>query len=73
MSSEIAQLRERLQLETASLYQGLHGYAEVAKHQIIEQKYEAVGKTFDELKQHMSEEEAANFMLHTLEQAQAAK
>ncbi len=69
MGSEVAQLRERLQLEAASLYQGLYGYAEVAKHQIIQQRLQGFGETFQQLKQHIGEEEAANFMLSTLEQA----
>jgi hypothetical protein len=69
MSSEVAQLRERLQLEAASLYQGLYGYAEVAKHEIIQQRLQSFGETFEQLKDHLGEAEAASFMLTTLEQA----
>jgi len=38
MSREVAQLKERLRLEAEAIFRGFHGYAECAKHQIIQQK-----------------------------------
>jgi hypothetical protein len=69
MSSEIARLREQLRLEASATFQGLYGYAEVAKHEIIHQRLARFGETFEQLKRHLGEEEAARFMLTTLEQA----
>jgi hypothetical protein len=70
MGSEIARLKERLQLEANAVFQGFYGFAEVARHQIIQQKLQCVGEAFEQLKQLMDEEEAAYFMLNALEQAQ---
>ncbi len=69
MSSEVARLKECLRLEAEAAFQGLYGYAEVAKHEIIQQKLERVGEVFEQLKQHMGEEEAASFMLDVMEKA----
>jgi len=66
MSSEVARLKERLRMEAEAAFEGLYGYAEVTKHQIIQHKLQRMGKTFEELKQHIGEEEAALFMLDTL-------
>lgn len=66
MSSEVAKLKERLQLEAEAAFEGLYGYAEVTKHQIIHQKLQRFGETFEELKLHMGEEEAARFMVDTM-------
>jgi hypothetical protein len=69
MCSEVARLKECLRLEAEAAFQGLYGYAEVAKHEIIHQKLERMGETFEQLKQHMDEDEAALFMLDTMNQA----
>ena len=69
MSSEIARLKECLRLEAESAFQGLYGYAEVAKHEIIHQKLERIGEMFEKLKLHMGEYEAARFMLEAMEKA----
>jgi len=69
MSSEVARLKECLRLEAESAFQGLYGYAEVTKHQIIHQRLERVGKVFEQLKQHMDEEEAASLMLDAMDRA----
>ena len=69
MSSEVAQLREQLRLEAETAFQGLYGYAEVARHEIIQQKLERVGAVFEQLKQHMGEDEAALLMIETMDNA----
>jgi hypothetical protein len=69
MCSEVARLKECLRLEAEAAFQGLYGYAEVAKHEIIQQKLERVGEFFEQLKEHLGEEDAALFMLDTMEQA----
>jgi hypothetical protein len=69
MSSEVARLKECLRLEAEAVFQGLYGYAEITKHQIIHQRLERIGMVFAQLKQHMDEEEAASCMLDAMEQA----
>jgi len=69
MCSEVARLKECLRLEAEAAFRGLYGYAEVAKHEIIQSKLERVGEAFVQLKGYIGEEEAALFMLDTMEQA----
>ncbi len=61
MSSEIAQLRERIELEIESMHQGLIGLAMVAKHQFIEARYHRLGQLEEELATHVGEVQAAQF------------
>ena len=69
MCSEVARLKECLRLEAEAAFQGLYGYAEVAKHDIIQHRLEKVGEFFVQLKVHIGEEEAASFMVDALERA----
>jgi hypothetical protein len=69
MNSEVARLKECLRMEAEAAFQGLYGYAEVAKHEVIHQKLERMGEAFEQLKRHMGEDEAALFMIDTLNQA----
>ena len=69
MCSEVARLKECLRMEAEAAFQGLYGYAEVARHEIIQEKLERFGEVFSQLKEHMGEEAAALFMLDTMEQA----
>lgn len=69
MCSEVARLKECLRLEAEAAFQGLYGYAGVARHEVIQQKLERFGEVFSQLKEQMGEEEAALFMLDTMEQA----
>jgi len=69
MCSEVARLKENLRLEAESAFQGLYGYAEVARHEIIHQKLERIGDFLEQLKGHIGEDEAALFVLDAMEQA----
>ena len=69
MGSEVSRLKENLRVEAEAAFQGLYGYAEVTKHQIIHQKLERVRAAFEQLKQHMDEEEAARLLLKAMEDA----
>jgi hypothetical protein len=48
-SSEVAQLRSRIAAEIQAMNRALYGYAEVARHQIIDQKYCQLGIYQDQL------------------------
>ena len=70
MSSEVARLTERLQLEAEAAFLGLYGYAETTKHEIIQHSLQCIGETCEQLKQHIGEEEAAMFVINALDKAQ---
>jgi hypothetical protein len=56
--SEIARLRRQVELECQVMRLALYGYASVASHAAIEQKYKALGKHLDALEQLVGPEEA---------------
>jgi hypothetical protein len=45
--SEVARLLERIDQETISMRQGLTMFAQSARHQIIEHKFDALGSVID--------------------------
>jgi hypothetical protein len=48
-TSTVAQLRERIAAEIEAMNTVFHGYAEVARHRIIEHKYEQLGTYQEQL------------------------
>jgi hypothetical protein len=56
--SEVARLRQMIADEYTSAQQGLHGYAAVAKHEIITHRFNRVGELTDQLAQFVGEQEA---------------
>ncbi len=58
MSSEIKRLRQEIELRCLAIKLCLNGYAEVAKHQTIEHKYNALGECWQELAQFVGPEDA---------------
>jgi hypothetical protein len=60
--SEVARLLEQIERECEAMRLALHGYAVVASHQIIEQKYNNLGKHQDDLEQHVGKEEAESIV-----------
>ena len=65
MMSEVARLRRQIELECESMRLALSGYAVVASHQVIEQKYNALGKCQEELEQLVGEEDANRIVVET--------
>lgn len=61
--SEIARLRRQIELECEAMRLALDGYANVASHQIIEQRYNSLGKYQADLEQHVGKEEATNIVI----------
>jgi hypothetical protein len=61
MSSQIAQLRDRIELEIESMHQGLTGLAMVARHKLITARYNRLGQLEEELATHVGEARAAQF------------
>ena len=65
MMSEVARLRRQIELECESMRLALSGYAVVASHQFIEQKYNALGKCQEELEQLVGTEDANRMVVET--------
>ncbi len=63
--SEIARLRRQIELECEAMRLALYGYASVASHEAIEQKYKAIGKHLEALEQLVGTEEADNIVTET--------
>lgn len=65
MGSEIAHLREQLDLISASMFQ-FYGFAAVGKHEFITHKYELLGKVQEELARKIGEEEALQEVVNAI-------
>ena len=63
--SEIARLREQIELECESMKLALNGYAVVASHKVIEQKYTALRQHHKALEQLVGKEEANSIVIDT--------
>jgi hypothetical protein len=59
MCSEVARVRQQIELECAAMQQALTGYALTAKHEIIQRKYETLAQYHEQLEQLVGEHEAA--------------
>jgi hypothetical protein len=63
--SEIARLRRQIELECQAMRLALYGYAAVASHEVIEQKYKVLGKHLEALEQLVGPEEADSIVTET--------
>jgi hypothetical protein len=69
-SSEVAQLRERINLEYEAAQRGLYGPAQgTAQHAFITRRLESMAHHHRELKQLVGEHEATNILMDVLEQS----
>ena len=62
--SEVARLRQRLELECEAMHRGLYGLASVAAHEIIRHRYQAIGDCADELAKHLGEKQATEIVVN---------
>jgi hypothetical protein len=60
--SEIARLRKQIELECEAMRLALYGYAAVASHEVIEQKYNNLGRHQEHLERHVGKEEARSIV-----------
>ena len=63
--SEVARIRQQIELESAAMKLALYGFAAVAKHEFISHKYEAIGKCQEQLRALVGEEEALDITVQT--------
>jgi uncharacterized protein YukE len=66
-TSEIAQLREKIELEIQAMQNGFTGYAAVAQHDIINHKYEQIGDYQRQLEQHIGVRAAAELVVEAFQ------
>ena len=61
--SEVAQLRQQIEMELTSMWHGLNGYASgTARHNFIHTRMERVGACQDMLAQHLGEHAATQMV-----------
>ena len=63
--SEVAFLRQQIELVCQSMNQALHGYSITAKHSIISSKYQALDVYHEQLKDIVGEHEAIEIICTT--------
>ena len=56
--SEVARIRKQIELECQAMQLALNGYAVVATHKSIEQRYNNLRQHQEELERHVGKEEA---------------
>ena len=61
--SEIARIREQIERECEAMNLALYGYATVASHRFIEQKYTNLGRHRENLEKHIGKEEAGKVII----------
>ena len=63
--SEVVRLCRQIELECEAMRLALYGYATVASHELIEQKYNALRKCQEDLEQLVGKEEANCIVVQT--------
>ncbi|GAC1691870.1 MAG: hypothetical protein PVS3B1_30730 [Ktedonobacteraceae bacterium] len=63
--SEVAQLREKIEYEIQAMKWGLTGFAAIASHKVIENKYNQIGNYQDQLGELIGETEASKVVVDT--------
>ncbi len=56
--SEVARIRQQIEEECEAMRLAMYGYAAVASHRVIENRYNRLGKRQEELEQHVGKDEA---------------
>ncbi len=59
MCSEVARVRQQIELECAAMQQAFTGFAITAQHEILQRKYETLAHYYEQLEQLVGEKEAA--------------
>lgn len=64
MTSQIAQIKANIETECRAINQALTGYAALAKHSIINHRYQALNTHKEELGKIVGKDEACRIMTH---------
>ncbi len=65
--SEVTQLRQRIDAEIAAMNQAKHGYAAVARHEVITHHLEILGFYLEQLTNQIGEEAAVKILAEQME------
>ena len=65
--SEIARLKQQIEAEVTSAKLALHGYAEVARHEIITHHFGLLGAHLQELTAYVGQQDAVATIIEILE------
>lgn len=65
--SEVARLIQQIDAEYAAARLAMHGYAEVAKHEMITARMENMGRLHEELKGIIGEREATEVLVRAMD------
>ena len=66
-ASEITQLRQRIDAEIAAMNQAKHGYAAVARHEVITHHLEILGFYLEQLTNQIGEKAAVEILAEYME------
>ena len=61
--SEVARIRRQIEAECEAMRLAMNGYAVVASHRIIDNRYRSLGKRHEELEKHVGKEQANAIVL----------
>lgn len=67
MSSEVARIMQQIDTEYHSALLAMNGYAEVARHEVINKKYEQLGELVEELKEQIGTDEAMKALMRVMD------
>ncbi len=67
--SEVARIRERIELETQAIAVAMNGPAISASHDAIQARYRNLGKAHDELVSHVGEEKAIEIVFEAYQRS----
>lgn len=65
--SEVARLMQQLDAECEAARLAMHGYAEVARHEVITARMERMGALHEELRAIVGEEEAVKVLVRAMD------
>lgn len=67
MSSEVARLREQIEIQSKAAWQGFYGYAQVGRHELITHRFEQLGESFVQLSEEIGPDAAIAVVAEALE------
>lgn len=68
MESQVARLRQQIELECEAIRLAMFGYAMVSSHEVINRKYKALDEYRNQLADHVGEEAATSIIVETYNQ-----
>jgi hypothetical protein len=67
-TSEVATIKQQIAEHYQSAQLAMHGYAEVSRHELINARYDRIGKLVDKLGEHMGADNAMSLLIMLLDE-----